>query len=245
MPTKSITVTIASIGVSAGPFNISDNVIGVVSMNVTRAQLLSGYSINVDTAATVVTVTSVGTCNTSLSIYLSTPTPTPTPTITPTPTVTPTPTQAPIYFDSNFTNESNICGDGGKIWSRLTAPSGTLVEFTLTSEQFITSINAATASISGILYKTTLPSSSPSLGVVVTSSYASATSAEIPTVITNTQVTTQTVPSSGYVDYILVYRTNNIESNFSSGQTTLTITKVNGVSVSNGGSLSTFYICSD
>jgi hypothetical protein len=245
MSTKSITVTVSSIGASAGPFNISDNVLGVVAMNVTRSQLLAGYPVNVDVNATVITVTSIGTCTTSLNINLSTPTPTPTPTITPTPTVSPTPTQAPIYFDSNFTNSSNNCGSGGRIWSRLVAPAGTTVEFTVTSQQFITSINSVSASISGILYETVLPASIPALGTVVTSSYASVTLAGIPTSLTNTQVTTVTSPSIGYKDYILVYRTNNLASNFTNGQATVTITKVNGVSVVNGGSLSTSYNCSD
>jgi hypothetical protein len=250
MATKSITVTIASIGTSVGPFNISDNVLGVVAMNVSRAQLLAGYSVNVDTNASVVTVASTGACTTSLNIYLSTPTPTPTPTITPTPTVTPTPTQAPIYFDSNFTNTANVCGGnptntGGKIWSRLVAPSGSTVEFTVTAEQFITSINAVSASISGILYNTTLPSANPTKGTVVTSSYASILSADVPNYISDTEVVTVTIPSQGYQDYLLIYNTYNIASNFTNGEVRATITKVNGVTVSNGGSLATSYNCSN
>jgi hypothetical protein len=245
MATKSVTVTIASIGASAGPFNISDDVLGVVAMNVSRSQLLAGYSVNISTSASVITVTSIGTCSTSLNIYLATPTPTPTPTITATPTVTPTPTQNPIYFDSNFTNTSNNCGSGGRIWSRLIAPAGTTVEVTLTSQQFITSVNSVSASISGTLYLTTLPSANPTPGTVLTSSYASVSYTDIPTVLTNTQVTTQTIPAAGYVDVMLIHRTQNIASNYSNGQSTATITKVNGVSVSNGGSLTTGYNCSD
>lgn len=250
MATKSITVTIASIGASAGPFNISDNVLGVVAMDVTRAQLLAGYSVNVDTTATVVTVTSVGTCTTSLTLYLSTPTPTPTPTATPTPTVTPTPTQNPIYFDSNFTNTALVCGGnptntGGKIWSRLVAPAGTTVEFTVTAEQFITSVNSVSASISGIMYNTTLPSANPAKGSIVTSSYASIPYTEVPGYISDTQVSTVTISSLGYQDYLLIYNTNNISSNYTNGEFRATITKVNGVSVDNAGSLSTFYNCSN
>lgn len=245
MPTKSVTVTVASIGASAGPFNISDDVLGVVAMSVSRAQLLAGYSVNVDTNASVITVTSVGTCTTSLNIYLATPTPTPTPTITPTPTVTPTPTQAPIYFDSNFTSTSNLCGRGGRIWSRLIAPSGSTVELTLTSDQYVTSINSVSASMAGTLYLTTLPSANPSPGTVVTSSYDSVLYNDVPTVLTDTEVTTRTIPAAGYIDLMLIHVTNNVASNFSNGQSTVTITKVNGVSVNNAGSLTTGYLCSD
>lgn len=250
MPTKSITVTIASIGSSAGPFNISDNVLGVVAMNVSRSQLLAGYSVNVDTTATVVTVTSIGACTTSLTLNLATPTPTPTPTATPTPTVTPTPTQNPIYFDSNFTNTANVCGGnpsntGGKIWSRLVAPAGTTVEITVKAEQFITSVNSVSASISGILYNTTLPSANPPKGTIVTSSYASILYTDVPNYISDTEVATVTIPAEGYQDYLLIYNTNNIASNFTNGEVRATITKVNGVSVDNGGSLATSYNCSN
>jgi hypothetical protein len=44
---------------------------------------------------------------------------------------------------------------------------------------------------------------------------------------------------------MVVYRTNNIASNFTNGQCTATVTKVNGVSVVNGGSVSIGYNCSD
>ena len=245
MATKAVTVIIASIGASAGPFNISDNKLGVIAMNVSRASLLAGYLVNVDTTATVVTVQSIGSCTTSININLTTPTPTPTPTITSTPTVTPTPTQAPIYFDSNLTSTSNVCGSGGRIWSRLVGPATSTVELTLTSQHFVTSVNSVSASISGILYGTTLPSSNPTLGSVVLSTADSASYLEIPTVLQETKAATVTIPSSGYIDYILVYRTNNLASNYTNGQATLTVTKVNTVPVSNGGSISTGYVCSD
>jgi hypothetical protein len=245
MATKAVTVILSSIGASAGPFNISDDALGIIAMNVTRAQLLAGYSVNVSVDATLVTVTSIGTCTTSLIIYLSTPTPTPTPTVTPTPTITPTPTQSPIYFDSNFTGTSNVCGQGGRIWSRLIAPSGTLVEFTVSAVQYITSISSTSACISGGFFETSLPAITPTVGTQITASVATVASANVPIYLTKTQKSEITIPSAGYKDFILVYNTKNISSNYSNGQFSAEITKVNGSSVSNGGKLSTWYNCSD
>lgn len=245
MALKSITVTLSSIGVSAGPFNISDNVLGTVAMNVSRAQLLAGHIVNVDTTATVVTVKSVGTCTTSLNINLATPTPTPTPTITPTPTVTPTPTQAPIYFDSNFAGSSNVCGQGGRAWSRLIAPSGTTVQITLTAVQFVTSISSTSACISGGLFETTLPANPPTVGTELKAVTSTVILANVPKYLETIDTYNVTIPAIGYKDFIIVYKTKNIANNYSNGQFSALITQVNGVAVSNGGKLSTWYNCSD
>ena len=96
MALQTVIVTVSNIGVNAGPFTITDEVLGVVATNVTSSQLIAGYSITGDSTSTYVLVTSDPPCNTELYIYYATPTPTPTSTLTPTPTptstLTPTPT---------------------------------------------------------------------------------------------------------------------------------------------------------
>ena len=79
MPTRIATVTISSIGTDAGPFNISDNLLGVIASGVTRTQLLAGFNVNTDVNSTVITVASTGICTNTLDIFLQTPTPSPTP----------------------------------------------------------------------------------------------------------------------------------------------------------------------
>jgi hypothetical protein len=100
MAVQTVLVTVSSIGTNAGPFTISDNVLGVLVTGVSAAQLLAGVFVNSDVTATSISVVSDAPCNTSLSIpiiYPPTPTPTQTKTPTPTPTQTPgpTPTQTP------------------------------------------------------------------------------------------------------------------------------------------------------
>jgi len=247
MATKSVSIIISTIGASAGPFNISDNVLGVVAINVSRDELLAGYTLNVDESATEIIVASVGACTNTISIYLSTPTPTPTPTITGTPTISPTPTQSPIYFDTAYTSRSNVQGSGGRIWSRLVGPSGSVVELTVKAQQSVTS--AATGStnvcISGGLFETSLPSANPTPGTQITASLASISTGSIPYYLSDTQITTVTIPAIGYKDYILVYRTKNIGANYSNGQFSATITKVNGTTITGGDNLSIWYNFTD
>jgi hypothetical protein len=97
MAVQTVLVTVSSIGTNAGPFTISDNVLGVLVTGVSAAQLLDGVFVNSDVTATSISVVSDAPCNTSLSIPIiypptRTPTPTPTRTPTPTPTLTRTPT---------------------------------------------------------------------------------------------------------------------------------------------------------
>ena len=98
MPVQTVLVTVSSIGTNAGPFSISDNVLGIIATGVSAAQLLAGFFVNSDVTATSILIESDPPCNTSLSIpiiYPPSPTPTRTPTPTPTPTLTKTPTPTP------------------------------------------------------------------------------------------------------------------------------------------------------
>jgi hypothetical protein len=62
---KNFLVKYAEIGASAGPFTITDSTGAVVATGITRAQLLAGYMVSVDDAATGVTVTSAAPCGNS------------------------------------------------------------------------------------------------------------------------------------------------------------------------------------
>lgn len=68
MPTIPVNINISTIGVDAGPFTVSDNVLGVLATNVPRTSLLGNYIVNADTTATQITVTSTGNCTNSLII---------------------------------------------------------------------------------------------------------------------------------------------------------------------------------
>ena len=249
MPTRSITVTVASIGASAGPFNISDNVLGVIAMNVSRAQLLAGYAVNSDVNSTTITVNSIGACSNSITIILPTPTPTPTPTPGPSPTPTPTPTVTPVsqtvFFDTNYTSTSDVCGQGGRAWSRLTGPSGSVVQLTLSVTHPIPTISGSIACIKGSLYETTLPSTNPAVGSVLTEASASVGAAFVPFILSDTETVNITLPASGYKDMMLIYRTSNLVGNFTSGNAVLFISGLNGSPVTGGGSIAATYGCTD
>lgn len=247
MPTRVATVTLASVGYSAGPFTISDNVLGVIATNVTRAQILAGYNVNTDVTSTSITVTSTGVCTNSISIFLSTPTPTvtPTPTATVTPTPTPTATPIPTLFDNAYTGYLNICGQGGKVWTRLIGAPGATVGIEVYAQHYVLSISGASACISGRLSTTSLPQTTPPEGTLLTQTAASVLSTNVPSFISDTSTTTVTIPASGFQDLILVYRTTNLTSGFSNGSVRAKIVSVNSVAVTNGDFIQTGYACSD
>jgi hypothetical protein len=92
MALQTILITVTTIGVDATLFTISDNVSGVIATNVTANNLLTGYTTQCDSTATLITVESNSPCSTTLEIPITAVTPTPTPTNTATPTNTPTAT---------------------------------------------------------------------------------------------------------------------------------------------------------
>lgn len=249
MPTRQIVVTVTGFGATTGPlYNISDDVLGLLVSGVTRAQLISGYTVNSDSNSTKIVVSSTGVCTTSLDIFLPTPTPTPTPLPGPTftPTPTPTPTPVPVEFDPSYTGYSNICGQGGKAWARLVGPVGTTVELTLNGFQFVTSTNSGTSvCIYGGLYQTTLPAVSPATGPLIADISATIGVGSLPYYLSNTDTATITIPGEGYRDILLVYTTKNIASNYSNGRFSATITAINGNAVAGGDLIYTWYICSD
>jgi hypothetical protein len=100
---KQIRATLA--GIDSGPYNIYHTSIApgnLVASGVTRAQLLSGFTVMFPDGATLAVVESTGFCTNSASVPISpidptpTPTPTPTPNPTPVPTATPAPSPTPV-----------------------------------------------------------------------------------------------------------------------------------------------------
>lgn len=118
MPTVAVTVQINSIGTDAGPFTISDNVLGNLATGVTRLQLLGGFIVSADDTATTITVTSDAPCSTVLAIPIVSspcggPTPPPSPTPPPPPpTPTPTPPPPPPPGSSSWIVRNADCGFG-------------------------------------------------------------------------------------------------------------------------------------
>ena len=68
MPTIAVNINLSTIGIDAGPFTISDNVLGVLVTGVSRTSLLSNYVVNADDTATQITVTSTGVCTNAITI---------------------------------------------------------------------------------------------------------------------------------------------------------------------------------
>jgi hypothetical protein len=105
MPTTSVTIQINTIGTDAGPFTITDDVLGTLATNVTRLQLLGGYVVNADETATEVTVTSAAPCSSSIVIPIdSVPCDVP----TPPPPPPPPPGDCKQYVLINVTNTGYI-----------------------------------------------------------------------------------------------------------------------------------------
>lgn len=64
-----ITITLASVGTDAGPFDITDNLGNTLATGVTASQLLAGYVVTgVDDSVTTITVCSTGTCDNCRSV---------------------------------------------------------------------------------------------------------------------------------------------------------------------------------
>ena len=172
------------------------------------------------------------------STVTSTPTPTPTPTLTPTPAV------PAVYFDTAFSGQDPSCDGQGTAYSRLTAPSGTVIILDLLVYHYITGIESSpSACIAGELFATTLPSTSPVAGTSL--GQATATTNVAPALVSDSTQITITMPVSGYKDLLLEYTTNNLTSNFSGGSARIKVITVNGTNVFDGDSITATYSCTN
>jgi hypothetical protein len=66
-----VLISATSIGGSAGPFTITDNLSNTVATGITRSQILSGYTATVNNSASSITLTSSGACTNSTTISIS------------------------------------------------------------------------------------------------------------------------------------------------------------------------------
>jgi hypothetical protein len=178
----------------------------------------------------------------------STATSTPTLSLSPTSTATPTPSveviPISVYFDSFYYGQDSSCTGQGVVYSRLTAPVGTVVELQLIASHFVTGIDVyPSACISAILYETTLPAATPIPGIVLTGLGAATSTA--PALISDASTVSITIPASGYKDVLLHYSTKNLLSNYSDGEARLTITAVNGDPVVEGDYIVATYSCTN
>ena len=72
---KTITIKLKKASAKAGPFTISDEYGGVIATDVSRDVLIQGISYTVDNSVNIVTLTSTGSCNISVSMPVTTVTP--------------------------------------------------------------------------------------------------------------------------------------------------------------------------
>jgi hypothetical protein len=175
----------------------------------------------------------------------ATATPTPTPTRTLTPTPTPTTPEVVVYLDTTYSGQDASCTGYGKAYSRLVGPSGTVVTLRLTVSHYVNGIASGQpkACIYGEASQTTLPSASPSPGTSIVGVGASTTTS--PNSISDSLTANITIPVSGYYDLFLLYRTDNLASNFSAGSAVLQVVAVNGNTVTGGASITATYACSN
>lgn len=157
MPTVAVNINVSTIGLDAGPFTISDNVLGVLVTGVPRTSLLANYVVNADDTATQITITSTGNCTNAITIPIDfhpcgspTPPPPPPPPTPPTPPPPPPP-GPPSPGTSTWTIRNADCGFGviydvginGNFIGSLEGPSN----FPLSSTLYGTKTNP-----SGIVY---------------------------------------------------------------------------------------------
>ena len=72
---KTITIKLKKASAKAGPFTIYDEYGGVIATDVSRGVLIQGISYTVDNSVNIVTLTSTGVCNLSVSMPVTTVTP--------------------------------------------------------------------------------------------------------------------------------------------------------------------------
>jgi len=70
--TKTVIIRLTCSGGRTGPFNISDVQGNVLGTDVTKQNLIDGYTVSVDDAVTKIIITSVGKCNTSIEVTIGT-----------------------------------------------------------------------------------------------------------------------------------------------------------------------------
>jgi hypothetical protein len=200
------------------------------------------------TTTSTTTTTTTGTPTTTTTTTTVAPTTTTTTTVAPTTTSTTTTTTTvgipTVYFDSNYNGILSTCvADGGKTWSRLTGPVGTVLTMTLSVNHYVTwlATGAASACATAFVNEVVLPFTTLIYGTQL--STTTVTSTAVPSVITNNATFSITIPAGGYKDLMLRYFTQNLGGGYSTGQARLQVTSINGTTVI-GDAIVATYPCS-
>ena len=217
MSLQTILITVTTIGVDATLFTISDDVSGVIATNVTANDLLTGYSTQCDSTATMITVESNSPCDTILNIPITAVTPTPTstatPTITPTATITSTPgaSPSPTSTQTSTPTPTSTATPTNTPTPTITSTPGASPSPTSTQTSTPTPTLTATPTITPTTTVTSSPGASPTPTNTQTSTPTSTptetptnTPTETPTntptqTPTNTETPTQTPTNTPYL----------------------------------------------
>ncbi len=107
--TQHVFLQLSSAGTNTGPFDISDSLSNIISLNVPKATLLTGNTYSVNVNATYVVIQSNGICNNSINIYL--------PSLTTTTTTTTTiPQEFDLVYLTNMGSGAGSAGRGVKVF---------------------------------------------------------------------------------------------------------------------------------
>jgi hypothetical protein len=133
----------SGLGADTGPnFNLTANVGSVIPSTVSKSQLLNGIYVDVDSAATEITITSVGVCTTSLLLYITGQTTSTTSTTSTSTTTTVAPTTTTTFAPVSFTLNYSCLSGLGYVTADLLLGGGGLYQV---SNQLYTSYGAAFA----------------------------------------------------------------------------------------------------
>ena len=69
---KIVIIRLTCSGGRTGPFDITDNLGTVLGTDITKQNLIDGYTVSVDDAVTKIIITSVGKCHTVLEVTIGT-----------------------------------------------------------------------------------------------------------------------------------------------------------------------------
>ena len=69
---KTVIIRLTCSGGRTGPFDITDNLGTVLGIDITKQNLIDGYTVSVDNSVTTIIITSTGKCHTVLEVTIGT-----------------------------------------------------------------------------------------------------------------------------------------------------------------------------
>ena len=182
-----VNITVNNIGSDTGPFDIYDDYTGLLATNLSKEDLISGFTIDIDDAASQIRVCSMGICNNILLVPITTfplsPTPSPTPSIsvTRTPSITPsislTPTRTPSTTPSISVSPSIIITRTPSVTPSITNSPTVTPSISISSTPSITP--SISVSVTPSISISSTPSVTPSISISPTQSPSSTPGASI------------------------------------------------------------------